>query len=94
MSIDNLRYYLSLPEVKETEVSNLEASEFIKFYVEGVKAYEEEYFEEAIENLEKSLRFYLKAEEDCRLYCEGPFDQGWHPEFTSSIASKLNIFFF
>ncbi|CAD6204817.1 GSCOCG00002996001-RA-CDS [Cotesia congregata] len=89
MSIDNLRYYLSLPEVKETEVSNLEAAEFIKFYVEGVKAYEEEYFEEAIENLEKSLRFYLKAEEDCRFYCEGPFDQGWHPEFTSSFANHF-----
>lgn len=89
MSIKNLRYYLSLTEVKDTDVVNLEAAPFVKFYIDGVKAYEDEFYDEAAEKFEKSLKSYLKSEEECRIYCEGPFDQGWLPEFTSSVASMV-----
>ena len=35
-------------------------------------------------------REYIKAEDECRLSCEKPFDHGWFPDFTTSVASKLN----
>ncbi|KAF7994187.1 hypothetical protein HCN44_011456 [Aphidius gifuensis] len=89
MSISNLRYYLTLPEVEEAKVKNLEIQKFVKYYMEGVKAYEDELYELAIENFEKSLIIYMDSENDCRIYCEGPFDQGWHPEFTSSVANHF-----
>lgn len=88
MSVSNLRFYLTLPEVDESKILNLEAAEFVGHYMKGVRAYADEYYELAIENLERSLIAYMEAEDDCRIYCEGPFDQGWHPEFTSSIASE------
>ncbi|XP_066602566.1 prolyl 3-hydroxylase 2-like isoform X2 [Prorops nasuta] len=89
VSRNNLRYYLSLPEVKEDQVLNLEAASFLKHYVSGVAAYEDELYEMAIEHFEKSLGSYMESEEECRIYCEGPFDQGWFPEFTSSIANHF-----
>lgn len=42
-----------------------------------------------IENMEQSLTQYERDEEECRAFCEGPFDQGWHPDFITSTASML-----
>lgn len=38
--------------------------------------------------MEESLVAYLQAEEECRAQCEGPFDQGWYPDFIPSISSE------
>ncbi|XP_063981064.1 cartilage-associated protein-like isoform X2 [Diachasmimorpha longicaudata] len=89
MSAKNLRYYLTLKEVDENKVKNLEMSPFLKYYMKAVKAYEEKFYEDAVENFEKSLELYMKSEDECRLYCEGSFEQGWYPEFTSSIANHF-----
>ncbi|XP_011298276.1 prolyl 3-hydroxylase 2 [Fopius arisanus] len=89
MNSKNLRYYLTLKEVDESKVKNLEMSPFLEYYMKGVDAYEEELYDEAAENFEKSLKLYMKSEDECRLYCEGSFEQGWHPEFTSSIANHF-----
>ncbi|XP_015594433.1 prolyl 3-hydroxylase 2 [Cephus cinctus] len=89
MSIKNLRYYLTLPEVKENDVINLENEPHIEMYIKGMMAYDTEDYTEAVGLFENSLRAYIKSEEDCRIYCEGPFDQGWHPEFTSSVSNHF-----
>ncbi|XP_015123509.1 cartilage-associated protein isoform X2 [Diachasma alloeum] len=89
LSSKNLRYYLTLKEVDENEVKNLEMSPFLEYYMKAVKAYGEKLYEDAAENFEKSLQLYMKSEDECRLYCEGSFEQGWHPEFTSSIANHF-----
>lgn len=91
MSIKNLRYYLSLPEVKDSDIINLESSPFVNYYINGVKSYEDEFYDDAVEQFETSLNAYMKAEDECRIYCEGSFDQGWLLEFTSSVASKIII---
>lgn len=56
--------------------------------------YEKEDFNSVIQYFEESLVDYLQNEEECRAFCEGPFDQGWFPDFTPSIASnkKANHF--
>lgn len=94
MSSKNLRYYLTLKEVDETQIRNLEISPFLEHYMKGVKNYGDELYEEAAVNFEKSLELYMKSEDECRFYCEGSFEQGWHPEFTSSIASESKSIFF
>ncbi|XP_012277357.1 prolyl 3-hydroxylase 2 [Orussus abietinus] len=89
MSLKNLRYYLTLPGVKDDDVLDLEAASFVETYINGVSAYDEEDYVEAVGRLEKSLREFMTAEEDCRFYCEGPFNQGWNSEFTSSVANHF-----
>lgn len=90
MTRRNLRYYLTLPDVVEEKVVNLEAAPFSQMYVRGVQAYEDENYKEAVGEFEASLESYIESEEECRIYCEGPFDQGWYPEFTSSVASETH----
>ncbi|XP_011879110.1 PREDICTED: synaptonemal complex protein SC65-like isoform X2 [Vollenhovia emeryi] len=89
MTTKNLKYYLNLPDVAVEKVVNLEAAPFVQRYVRGVQAYEDENYAEAVVEFESSLESYMESEEQCRLYCEGPFDQGWHPEFTTSIANHF-----
>ncbi|KAL6254200.1 hypothetical protein P5V15_014822 [Pogonomyrmex californicus] len=87
----NLKYYLNLPGVAVEKVKNLEAAPFVQKYVRGVQAYEDENYAEAVIEFENSLESYMESEEQCRIYCEGPFDQGWHPEFTSSVANHFTF---
>ncbi|XP_016841537.1 prolyl 3-hydroxylase 2 [Nasonia vitripennis] len=85
----SLAYYMGLPQVNNETVRNLEVQPFFKDYVSGVTAYENEYYEEAVEKLEFSLKSFFEAEEQCRFYCEGPFDQGWSPEFTTAVSNHF-----
>ena len=88
VNLDLLKRYLTLPGVEHENVVNLELPAYVSVYFKGVSSYENEDYAEAAGLFEASLRLYLEAEEECRFYCEGPFDQGWNPEFTSSIASE------
>ncbi|XP_034172904.2 prolyl 3-hydroxylase 2 isoform X1 [Osmia lignaria lignaria] len=88
-SIETLKRYLTLPGVQSENVVNLESSPYVSIYFKGVSAYENEYYAEAVGLFETSLKSYIESEEECRFYCEGSFDQGWHPEFTSSIANHF-----
>lgn len=85
----SLMYYMDLPDVQVKKIINLEAAPFVKMYARGVSAYEDGYYAEAVDQFESSLESYMNSEEECRSYCEGPFDQGWHPEFTSSLANHF-----
>ena len=88
VNLDLLKRYLTHPGVKLENVVNLELPTYVRIYFQGVSSYEDEDYAEAVDLFEASLRLYLETEEECRFYCEGPFDQGWYPEFTSSIASE------
>ncbi|XP_032679224.1 prolyl 3-hydroxylase 1-like isoform X2 [Odontomachus brunneus] len=89
MTRRHLKHYLTLPDVVEERIMNLEAAPFVEMYIRGVQAYEDENYKEAVDEFESSLASYMESEEECRIYCEGPFDQGWYPEFTSSIANHF-----
>jgi len=89
ITVKNLKHYLNQPDVAVEKVVNLEAAPFVQKYTRGVQAYEDENYMEAVVAFESSLESYMESEEECRIYCEGPFDQGWYPEFTSSVASKI-----
>ncbi|XP_076177927.1 prolyl 3-hydroxylase 1 isoform X2 [Ptiloglossa arizonensis] len=88
-SLETLQHYLTLPGVIAEKVVNLEAAPYVNIYLKAVAAYENENYANAVDHFETSLRSYLESEEECRFFCEGPFDQGWHPEFTSSIANHF-----
>ncbi|KAL6440170.1 hypothetical protein ACFW04_003044 [Cataglyphis niger] len=77
MVTKNLKYYLELPDVIVKEIVILEALPFIQIFMRRLSP-----------NL-TSLEFYMEFEENCRKYCERSFDQGWYPEFTSSIANHF-----
>ncbi len=59
----------------------------MSLYFQGTEAYYAEEYDTAISKLEASINEFIKANDECRADCEGPFDQGWLPDFTSSIAS-------
>ncbi|CAK9805831.1 Prolyl 3-hydroxylase 1 [Anthophora quadrimaculata] len=88
-SVQALASYLTLPGVDPDSVVNLETAAYVSMYFKAVSAYEDENYVRAVGLFEASLNSYLQAEDECRFYCEGPFDQGWHPEFTSSIANHF-----
>lgn len=87
----SLRFYLDQPGVAVEKVVNLEAAPFVQMYFRGVRAYEDENYSEAVAEFENSLESYMESEEECRIYCEGPFDQGWHLDFTSSVANHFTF---
>lgn len=84
----SLSHYMSLPEVDNDTIRNLMAEPYVLDYIEGVKSYELEFFQEAAARLEKSISSFLESEDNCRLYCEGPYYQDWHPDFITSLSSK------
>lgn len=78
-----------LSGVHADNVLNLEMSHFLNAYTTGVSEYEKQNYKKSVKLFENSLRDYLNSENECRIYCEGPFDQGWHPEFTSLLANHF-----
>lgn len=61
---------------------------FAQFYIAGINAYGRGNWQLVIENIERSLQQFIYDSDECRAFCEGEFDQGWHIDFTSSMASK------
>ena len=89
----NLRYYINDMKIEPDYVINLEAKPYVEFYIRGSESYKKEEFDRTANYFELSLTEYLIAENECRAMCEGPFDQGWFPDFVSSVASKYFIIF-
>ncbi|XP_044257307.1 prolyl 3-hydroxylase 1-like [Tribolium madens] len=85
----NLKYYSSMSGVDMTEIVNFEAKDYVYLYIHGVDAYERKDWVGVVDNMEESLVAYLQADEECRAQCEGPFDQGWYPDFIPSIANHF-----
>ncbi|XP_049783374.1 prolyl 3-hydroxylase 1-like [Schistocerca cancellata] len=83
----NLKFYSTLPEVEMSEITNLEAAAFVPLYIHGLDAYNSEDYAMVTRYMEESLEEYLRADADCRAYCEGPFNHGWFPDFTSAISN-------
>ena len=84
---ENLRFYVNDLKVDTNYIINMEAKPYVDFYIRGSEAYKKKDFERSTNYFELSLIEYLQAEEECRAECEGPFDQGWFPDFISSISS-------
>ncbi|GLG97441.1 Uncharacterized protein GBIM_04206 [Gryllus bimaculatus] len=89
--INNLKFYSSLPEVNMNAIENLEIKAFVPLYIQGVEAYNKGDFASVINLLEQSLKKWLRAAEECRAYCESPFDQGWFPDFISSVSNHFTF---
>ncbi|XP_071546845.1 prolyl 3-hydroxylase 1-like isoform X2 [Panulirus ornatus] len=89
--MDNLKYYLREGVIGAEDVLNLELKEYGKEYILGNSAYNKADYEETITHMEKSLSLFYKAYEECRYLCEKPFDQGWYPDFISSVANHYTF---
>ncbi|KAK3914415.1 Prolyl 3-hydroxylase 1 [Frankliniella fusca] len=85
----NFKYYLEKPEIDANNLVNYEAEKFVSLFSQGTDAYYAEEYDVAVTNMEASIKEFLKANDECRADCEGPFDQGWLPDFTSSIANHF-----
>nr|CAD7594767.1 unnamed protein product [Timema genevievae] len=89
--MNNLKFYSSLPEVDMNTIVNFEVKDYVPLYIHGSEAYRNEDFQSVIGYIEESLDELLKEEEECRAFCEGPFDQGWFPDFVSSISNHFTF---
>ncbi|KAJ8923830.1 hypothetical protein NQ315_010412 [Exocentrus adspersus] len=87
----NLKHYSSMKNVNMEEIENFEAEDYVYLYVHGANSYEHKDWRGVEENMEESLVAYLQAEEECRAQCEGPFDQGWYPDFIPSISNHFTF---
>jgi len=88
---ENLRFYVDELKVDRNYIINLEAKAYVDFYIRGSDTYQKKDYERAANYMEMSLSEYLLSEEECRAQCEGPFDQGWFPDFISSISSNFSL---
>ncbi|XP_055693369.1 prolyl 3-hydroxylase 1-like [Lutzomyia longipalpis] len=89
LSLSNLKYYTTLPEFHVDFLKDEEAKKFVAFYQKGMDLYRESRWMESIEQLEMSLKMFLREENMCRAFCEGSFNQGWYPDFITSTANHF-----
>nr|XP_022901177.1 prolyl 3-hydroxylase 1-like [Onthophagus taurus] len=87
--LTNLKHYSKLPGVDVKDIVNFEAQMYVYLYVHGSDAHINKNWDDVIQNMEESITYYLYAEEECRASCEGPFNQGWFPDFIPSIANHF-----
>lgn len=62
---------------------------FQTYYVKAMDAYNDENWEKAASNFEKSLNHYYREEENCRAQCESGYVHKGFPDFLNAIAGKL-----
>lgn len=89
--IDNLKYYLEEGNIKPDTVVNMELKPYGEEYIRGTLAYQDNNFDLTITHMEKSLELFYEEYKNCRFLCESPFDQGWFPDFVSSIANHFTF---
>ncbi|KAG1703681.1 Prolyl 3-hydroxylase 1 [Nymphon striatum] len=88
--LENLKYYLSLENVLESELENVEAKPYQKPYMEGERYYQKKDFKKVIKSMKKCLKLYLKSEQECRVLCEGPYKpQDSQPDFILATADHF-----
>ena len=75
--VENLNYYLSLPEVEEGKVVDVEEEDYVASYLTATDQYRAEDWQGMVATMETALQQFLAAEESCRLSCDKPFDMGW-----------------
>jgi len=68
----NIENYRTMAGVEALQLVDLEAKPHLESYSAGVKHYEADDFELAIEYFEQALREYFSEDTECRALCEGP----------------------
>lgn len=86
---ETIKYYLTRPNINQAMLEDLEEKLFVKLYIDGIDAYENDDWDKCIENMEESLMQFIRNEDECRAFCEGEFDHGWYPDLISSIGSEF-----
>ncbi|XP_050411162.2 prolyl 3-hydroxylase 1 isoform X2 [Patella vulgata] len=85
-AISNIKFYRENAGVRDTEFIDLELRPYKEHYIRAMMAYEDELWEEVVEEIEKALLEFYKEEERCRAECEGPLLTSAPLEFVSSMA--------
>jgi len=66
----NMKFYLTIPQVKDYFFRDLEAPKFHNSYRTAVEYYEAGKYKESIVEFEKTLVGYKDAENECDLFCQ------------------------
>ncbi|XP_029471814.1 LOW QUALITY PROTEIN: prolyl 3-hydroxylase 2 [Rhinatrema bivittatum] len=69
---ENLENYKTMAESKGMRFTDREHRPHMEDYTAGIKYYDAEEYELAIEHLEEALKGYYQADVECRAMCEGP----------------------
>lgn len=87
----NLNFYIEEGKLEAESVVNMELKPYGQEYVKATVAYGNNDFDLTITHMEKSLELFLQEYQNCRYLCESPFDQGWYPDFVSSVANHFTF---
>uniref|UniRef100_A0A8D2PFA5 procollagen-proline 3-dioxygenase n=1 Tax=Zosterops lateralis melanops TaxID=1220523 RepID=A0A8D2PFA5_ZOSLA len=70
---------------------DLEARQHMEDYSAGVRHYDKEEYELAIEFLERALKGYYSEDEDCQIMCEGPqrFEEHEHLDYKAGLYEAI-----
>ncbi|ESP05104.1 hypothetical protein LOTGIDRAFT_91939, partial [Lottia gigantea] len=91
-AVKNVQFYREKMKVRDSEFIDLELKPHKEYFIRAMMAYEDELWEEVIEEMENSLKEFYKEEERCRSECEGPLLATSHLEFYSAVAEHyLNV---
>uniref|UniRef100_UPI00358EE4A7 cartilage-associated protein-like n=1 Tax=Myxine glutinosa TaxID=7769 RepID=UPI00358EE4A7 len=84
----NMHFFLKQPGVSESYIKDLESEEYEVLYHSAVHAYNKGEHEKCANEMERALRGYLAAFEECTLGCEGPREVHSMEDFYKSIADR------
>jgi len=87
----NLQQYIKDYNVDASIMTNQEQQDYAREYILGDSYHQEEDHSFVVWHMEAALSGYWTALRDCRTMCDEPFDQGWLPDFVSSIANHFTF---
>jgi len=87
----NIEYYMNQLNIPWEVIKNAESYEHTKLFYLAKESYEDENWSVSTLQFEEALSSFFIELENCRLLCEKSFDQGWFPDFVSSIANHFTF---
>ncbi|OQV15719.1 putative Prolyl 3-hydroxylase 2 [Hypsibius exemplaris] len=86
----NVDFYLKEKGAAQQDLKNREVKPYQELFFKGVQAIDAKNYQAAMDFMERSLEEYISAEEDCRVMCEGSFDQdGMQPDMYIAVANHM-----
>ncbi|XP_066303184.1 cartilage-associated protein-like isoform X2 [Branchiostoma lanceolatum] len=87
---DNMEFYKDFEGVTKDMFQDMERPEHEQMFYNGVAAYNDEDYKECKRTMEKAIKLYLQADQECRVQCEGPYIHEYFPEFFQSITNHYS----
>uniref|UniRef100_A0A182QBJ7 Leprecan-like alpha-helical domain-containing protein n=1 Tax=Anopheles farauti TaxID=69004 RepID=A0A182QBJ7_9DIPT len=85
----NFEQAIEMPGIDRDEINDLEEKSFVALLIGGIVDEQAKNWEQAIEQLEASIKQFIFDENQCRAFCEGEFDHGFLPDFITATGNHF-----